>query len=53
LVTDGGRVLGVTARGDDLPAALERAYEGADRVQFEGKTLRRDIGKKGLAHLDT
>ncbi len=53
LVTDGGRVMGVTARGADLPAALERAYEGADRIQFQGKTLRRDIGQKGIAHLDT
>lgn len=53
LVTEGGRVLGVTARGTDLPSALERAYAGADRVQFDGKTLRRDIGQKGLAHLDT
>ena len=53
LVTDGGRVLGVTARGADLPSALERAYEGADCIQFDGKTLRRDIGKKGMAHLDT
>jgi len=51
LVTDGGRVLGVTARGPDLPTALERAYEGADRIDFEGKTLRRDIGEKGMVHL--
>lgn len=53
LVTDGGRVLGVTARGSDLSSALDRAYEGADRIQFEGKTLRRDIGEKGLKHLRT
>ncbi|MFB6271287.1 MAG: phosphoribosylamine--glycine ligase [Salinibacter sp.] len=52
LVTDGGRVLGVTALGADLPAALDRAYEGVDRVHFEGKTFRRDIGEKGLAHLN-
>jgi phosphoribosylamine--glycine ligase len=51
LVTDGGRVLGVTARGGDLPEALERAYEGVEAVDFEGKTVRRDIGEKGLAHL--
>jgi phosphoribosylamine--glycine ligase len=51
LVTDGGRVLGVTARGADLPTALDRAYDGVDCVQFEGKTVRRDIGEKGLAHL--
>jgi phosphoribosylamine--glycine ligase len=50
LVTDGGRVLGVTAQGDDLKAALDRAYAGVDRVQFQGKTFRSDIGEKGLAH---
>ena len=52
LVTDGGRVLGVTALGPDLPAALDRAYDGVDCVQFDGKTVRRDIGEKGLAHLE-
>jgi len=51
LVTDGGRVLGVTALGGDLQQALDRAYEGADAIQFEGKTLRTDIGEKGLVHL--
>lgn len=52
LVTDGGRVLGVTALDSDLPAALDRAYEGVECIQFEGKTFRRDIGEKGLAHLE-
>ncbi|WP_263835392.1 phosphoribosylamine--glycine ligase [Salinibacter sp.] len=52
LVTGGGRVLGVTATGRDLPAALDRAYDGVDRVEFAGKTYRRDIGEKGLAHLN-
>jgi phosphoribosylamine--glycine ligase len=52
LVTDGGRVLGVTALGPDLPSALDRAYEGVDCIHFEGKTFRRDIGEKGLAHLE-
>jgi len=51
LVTDGGRVLGVTALGTDLRQALNRAYEGVDAIHFEGKTLRTDIGEKGLAHL--
>jgi phosphoribosylamine--glycine ligase (EC 6.3.4.13) len=51
LVTDGGRVLGVTARGADLPQALDRAYEGVEHVDFNGKTIRTDIGEKGLSHL--
>lgn len=51
LVTDGGRVLGVTATGDDLTQALERAYRGVDAIHFEGKTFRSDIGEKGRAHL--
>jgi len=51
LVTDGGRVLGVTALGANLRQALDRAYEGVEAIHFEGKTLRTDIGEKGLAHL--
>jgi phosphoribosylamine--glycine ligase len=51
LVTDGGRVLGVTATGNDLPTALDRAYDGVDVIDFDGKTVRRDIGEKGLQHL--
>ena len=51
LVTAGGRVLGVTGRGGSLEEALAAAYAAADAVDFEGKTLRRDIGRKGLAHL--
>ncbi len=48
IVTSGGRVLGVTARGNDLKNALDSAYKGADTIQFEGKYFRRDIGKKAL-----
>ncbi len=44
LLTSGGRVLGVTGVGDTLRGALSAAYEACDRVEFEGKTLRRDIG---------
>ena len=51
IVTSGGRVLGVTAVGDDLAAALDRAYEAADLIHFEGAQYRRDIGQKGLARL--
>jgi phosphoribosylamine--glycine ligase len=48
LVTDGGRVLGVAARGTTLPAALDEAYRAAALIQFEGKHYRRDIGVKAL-----
>lgn len=46
LVTSGGRVLGVTAVADTLEAALQKAYAAADMIEFEGKQLRRDIGKR-------
>jgi len=48
LETSGGRVLGVTASGLDLPAAVNAAYEGVRHIQFEGMHYRHDIGSKGL-----
>ncbi len=48
LVTNGGRVLGVVGTGADLRGALTRAYEGVEAIDFEGKTYRADIGKRGL-----
>lgn len=48
VVTAGGRVLGVTALGSDLPEALARAYQAADAIDFDGKQLRRDIGHQSL-----
>ena len=48
VVTAGGRVLGVTALGDTLELAAERAYAAVDRIRFEGMHYRRDIGAKGL-----
>ncbi len=48
VVTSGGRVLGVTAVGSDLKDALSKAYKTADKISFEGKQLRRDIGAKSL-----
>ncbi len=48
VVTDGGRVLGATALGRDLEAAITRAYAAVDRIQFEGMQYREDIGRKGL-----
>ena len=43
LVTNGGRVLAVTATGDDLGSARSRAYEAASRISFAGMRYRRDI----------
>ena len=49
LVTNGGRVLNVTALGDTLQAAVERAYEAVGMIQFEGMHARRDIAARALA----
>ena len=46
MVTDGGRVLVVSALADNLKLASEAAYQAADMIEFEGKHLRRDIGHK-------
>jgi phosphoribosylamine--glycine ligase len=48
VVTDGGRVLGVTARADNLKSAVELAYRGVEAIRFEGMTYRRDIARKAL-----
>jgi phosphoribosylamine--glycine ligase len=48
VVTDGGRVLAVTALGDDLAAAKARAYEAVQRIQFTGMHFRTDIADKAL-----
>jgi phosphoribosylamine---glycine ligase len=50
LVTAGGRVLAVTATGDDLHTAVECAYRGMEQIQFRGLHFRRDIAAKGLAN---
>jgi phosphoribosylamine---glycine ligase len=48
IVTNGGRVLGVTAWADDLQQAQAAAYRAVDCIHFEGAQFRRDIGAKGL-----
>jgi phosphoribosylamine--glycine ligase len=48
LETAGGRVLGVTAEGQDLGSAIEKAYIGAQKIRFDGLHYRTDIGSKGL-----
>jgi len=45
IVTNGGRVLGVTATGDSLGDALRKAYEAARKIRFDGMHYRRDIGR--------
>ena len=50
-VTNGGRVVGVSAWAETLADAISMAYEGVSDIDFEGKTFRKDIGAKGLARL--
>ena len=45
VVTNGGRVLGVTAKGNTLKEARENAYRAAEWVEFGNKYMRHDIGK--------
>ena len=47
-VTDGGRVLGVTATSDNLKITLEKAYDAINGISFDGMQFRKDIGKKSL-----
>ncbi len=47
-VTAGGRVLGVCALGENIEAAIERAYEGVARISWDKVHFRRDIGRKAL-----
>lgn len=46
LVTSGGRVMALSSYGDTLQQALGRSYAMADKVDFDGKTFRRDIGNE-------
>ena len=45
IVTNGGRVLGITAKGKDLKEARKNAYEATEWIQFSNKYMRHDIGK--------
>jgi len=44
IVTNGGRVLGITAKGADLKEARAKAYAATEWIDFEGKYMRHDIG---------
>jgi phosphoribosylamine--glycine ligase len=48
IITSGGRVLGVTGLGEDIPRAIERAYEAVRKISWEGVQYRKDIGHKAL-----
>jgi phosphoribosylamine--glycine ligase len=48
VLTDGGRVLCVTALGSDVRAARDRAYTAVDRIQWKGAFCRRDIAYRAL-----
>ena len=52
LVTSGGRVLTVTAVGDTLKEAKEKAYRAVEKIHFEGAHYRKDIGDKGIKRLE-
>ena len=51
IIVNGGRVLGVTALGDTLESAIKSAYSVAEKIFWENKYSRTDIGKKGLSYL--
>ncbi|MGD9950360.1 MAG: phosphoribosylamine--glycine ligase [Desulfobulbus sp.] len=52
VVTSGGRVLGVTAIGDDIQSAIAHAYEAVAAISWQGCYFRRDIGHRALARLE-
>lgn len=51
ILSNGGRVLGVTAIGDTLASAISNAYIAAEKISWPHKYYRKDIGKKGLSYL--
>ena len=52
IVTAGGRVLGLVSRGATLQAAINSAYSEVEKIKFEGRYYRTDIGLKGLKYYD-
>ena len=51
LVTNGGRVLGVTARAGGIAEAIAEAYRAVECIQWPGRQFRRDIGRRALQHV--
>ena len=52
VVTNGGRVLGVTALGGEVREAIQRAYEAVGKISWEGAYYRRDIGRKAIQRME-
>ncbi|MBT9439307.1 MAG: phosphoribosylamine--glycine ligase [Desulfobacterales bacterium] len=52
IVTNGGRVLGVTALGNSVKKAISRAYMAASRITWDGVYYRKDIGQKALKRIE-
>ncbi len=52
VVTAGGRVLGVTARGTDIAQAIDKAYGAVAKIEFDGMQYRQDIGAKAARHAE-
>jgi phosphoribosylamine--glycine ligase len=48
ILTDGGRVLGVTSTAPDFVSAIDRAYQGVKSITFEGMYYRQDIAQRAL-----
>ena len=51
ILTNGGRVLGITALGKDLPTAIATVYRGIEEIEFKDMYYRRDIGHRALGEL--
>ncbi len=50
IITNGGRVLGVTALGNNLEEAIKNVYSAINLIRFEGMHYRKDIGRRGLGY---
>ena len=51
MITNGGRVLGVTGLGEDIPRAIEKTYQAVKKISWDGVYYRTDIGQKALCRV--
>jgi phosphoribosylamine--glycine ligase len=51
MITNGGRVLGVTGLGEDIPGAIKKTYQAVKKISWDGVHYRTDIGQKALCTL--